>query len=100
MNTPKRLVRIAGILYLLVAIFEGFCRRICGAQDLGCRPTFPAAAAGNVVANAGWCAWVSCHLVLTGIECWELQDPEHPRAVPSSADHSFDHSLGTRQAIA
>jgi hypothetical protein len=50
-NSPKRLARIAGLLYLFVGIFGGFSE---GFVD----PTMyvagdPAATAGNVVANAG-----------------------------------------------
>jgi hypothetical protein len=51
MNSPKRIARIAGFLYLLVGIFGGFAE---GYVD----PTMYAAGnaavtAGNVVANAG-----------------------------------------------
>ena len=50
-NSPKRLARVAGLLYLFVAIFGGFAEgfvdpRMYVAGDA-------AAAAGNVVANAG-----------------------------------------------
>jgi hypothetical protein len=51
MNSPKRLARIAGALYLLVGIFGGFAQgyvepRVYAAGNA-------AATAGNVVANAG-----------------------------------------------
>src|SRR5947208_5250464 len=51
MNSPKRLARIAGVLYLLVGIFGGFAEgfvdpKIYVAGDA-------AATAGNVVANSG-----------------------------------------------
>ena len=51
MNSPKRLARIAGLLYLLVAIFGGFAQgfvypKMYAAGDA-------ATTAGNVVANAG-----------------------------------------------
>jgi hypothetical protein len=51
LNSPKRLARIAGVLYLLVAIFGGFAQgfvypKIYAASDA-------ATTAGNVVANAG-----------------------------------------------
>ena len=51
MNSPKRLARIAGVLYLLVGIFGGFAEgyvepKMYVAGDA-------AATAGNVVANAG-----------------------------------------------
>src|SRR5207245_10395342 len=50
-NSPKRLARIAGLLYLFVGIFGGFAEgfvdpRMYVAGDA-------AATAGNVVANAG-----------------------------------------------
>jgi Domain of unknown function (DUF4386) len=51
MNSPKRLARIAGVLYLLVGIFGGFAEgfvypKVYVAGDA-------AATAGNVVANSG-----------------------------------------------
>ena len=51
MNSPKRLARIAGVLYLLVGIFGGFAEgfvypKVYVADDA-------ATTAGNVVANAG-----------------------------------------------
>ena len=51
MNSPKRLARIAGVLYLLVGIFGGFAQgfvypKIYAAGDA-------ATTAGNVVANSG-----------------------------------------------
>jgi len=51
MNSPKRLARIAGVLYLLVAIFGGFAQgfvypKIYVAGDA-------AKTAGNVIANSG-----------------------------------------------
>ena len=51
MNSPKRLARIAGVLYLLVGIFGGFSQgfvypKIYAAGDA-------AATAGNLVANSG-----------------------------------------------
>src|SRR5689334_7413150 len=50
-NSPKRLARIAGVLYLLVAIFGGFAQafvypKVYIAGDA-------ATTAGNVLANAG-----------------------------------------------
>src|SRR5437588_8130511 len=51
MNSPKRLARIAGVLYLLVGIFGGFAQgfvypKIYAAGDA-------ATTAGNLVANSG-----------------------------------------------
>ena len=50
MNSPKRIARIAGVLYLLVAIFAGFaydvCTKLYVAGDA-------ATTAGNVAANSG-----------------------------------------------
>jgi hypothetical protein len=84
LNLPKRLARIAGVLYLLVAIFAGFAdnvyRRLYVAGDA-------AATAGNVVANSGLvrmavvsdmimvAAWVFLALIL-----YRLLKPVHPGA--------------------
>lgn len=51
MNSPKRLARIAGVLYLLVAIFGGFAAGYVAPKMYV--PGDAAATAGNVVANAG-----------------------------------------------
>lgn len=51
MNSPKRLARIAGLLYLIVGIFGGFSTAYVSAKVYV--PGDPATTAGNVVANAG-----------------------------------------------
>lgn len=51
MNSPKRLARIAGVLYLLVAIFGGFAEGFLDPKMYVAGNA--AATAGNVVANAG-----------------------------------------------
>ncbi len=51
MRAPKRLARIAGLLYLIVAIFGGFAQFGVRAQVYVAGDA--AATAGNVVANAG-----------------------------------------------
>jgi hypothetical protein len=51
MNSPKRLARIAGVLYLLVGIFGGFAEGYV--EPTMYVPGDAAATAGNVVANAG-----------------------------------------------
>jgi hypothetical protein len=50
-NSPKRLARIAGLIYLFVAIFGGFAEGFVDPRMYV--PGNAAAAAGNVVANAG-----------------------------------------------
>ncbi len=50
MNSPKRLARTAGVLYLLLAIFGGFAEGF--AEEKVYVPGDAAATAGNVVANA------------------------------------------------
>jgi hypothetical protein len=51
MNSPKRLARIAGVLYLLVGVFGGFAEGFVDPRMYVARNA--AATAGNVVANAG-----------------------------------------------
>jgi Domain of unknown function (DUF4386) len=51
MNSPKRLARIAGVLYLLVGIFGGFAEGYVEPKMYV--PGDAAGTAGNVVANAG-----------------------------------------------
>ena len=51
MNSPKRLARIAGVLYLLVGIFGGFAEGYV--EPTMYVPGDAAATAANVVANAG-----------------------------------------------
>lgn len=51
MTSPKRLARIAGLLYLAVAIFAGFAYGFVIAKVYA--PGDAAATAGNVLANAG-----------------------------------------------
>jgi Domain of unknown function (DUF4386) len=51
MNSPKRLARTAGVLYLLVAIFGGFAEGFVEPKMYVAGNA--AATAGNVVANAG-----------------------------------------------
>jgi len=51
MNSPKRLARIAGVLYLLVGIFGGFAEGFVEPKMYV--PGDAAASAGNVVANSG-----------------------------------------------
>ena len=51
MNSPKRLARIAGVLYLLVAIFGGFAEGFVDPKMYVAGNA--AATAGNVVANSG-----------------------------------------------
>jgi hypothetical protein len=51
MNSPKRLARIAGVLYLLVGIFGGFAEGFVEPKMYVAGNA--AATAGNVVANAG-----------------------------------------------
>jgi hypothetical protein len=51
MNSPKRLARIAGVLYLLVGIFGGFAEGFVEPKMYAAGNA--AATAGNVVANAG-----------------------------------------------
>ncbi len=51
MNAPKRLARIAGVLYLLVGIFGGFAEGFVDPKMYVAGNA--AATAGNVVANAG-----------------------------------------------
>ena len=51
MNSPKRLARIAGVLYLAVGIFGGFAEDFVGLKMYAAGNA--AATAGNVVANAG-----------------------------------------------
>src|SRR5437588_10098217 len=51
MNSPKRLARIAGVLYLFVALFGGFAEGFVDPKMYVAGNA--AAAAGNVVANAG-----------------------------------------------
>jgi len=51
MSSPKRLARIAGVLYLLVGIFGGFAEDFVGLKMYAAGNA--AATAGNVVANAG-----------------------------------------------
>ena len=63
MNSPKRLARIAGLLYLIVGIFGGFAvgyatPKVYAAGDA-------AATAGNILANSG--------LVLFGVMADLLQ---------------------------
>src|SRR5882762_7052827 len=50
-NAPKRLARIAGVLYLLVGIFGGFAEGFVEPKMYVAGNA--AATAGNVVANAG-----------------------------------------------
>jgi hypothetical protein len=50
MNSPKRIARIAGVLYLLVAVFAGFAYNVCTKLYVAGDAT---TTAGNVVANAG-----------------------------------------------
>jgi Domain of unknown function (DUF4386) len=50
MNSPKRIARIAGVLYLLVAIFAGFAYNVCTKLYVA---GDAATTAGNVVANSG-----------------------------------------------
>jgi hypothetical protein len=85
MNSPKRLARIAGVLYLLVGIFGGFAE---GFVD----PTMyvagnAAATVGNVVANAGLVRMgVVAHLldgvffVLTAVALYLLLNHVHKNA--------------------
>src|SRR5947209_3617903 len=51
MNSPKRLARIAGVLYLAVGIFGTFAEGFVGLKTYAAGNA--AATAGNVVANAG-----------------------------------------------
>jgi hypothetical protein len=51
MTSPKRLARIAGVLYLLVGVFGGFAEGYVEPKMYVAGDT--AATAGNVVANAG-----------------------------------------------
>lgn len=51
MNSPKRLARVAGVLYLLVGIFGGFAEGFVEPKMYVAGNA--AATAGNVVANAG-----------------------------------------------
>src|SRR5947208_5589500 len=51
MNSPKRLARIAGVLYLAVGIFGGFAEDFVDLKMYAAGNA--AATAGNVVANAG-----------------------------------------------
>src|SRR3989440_3790987 len=51
MNSPKRLARIAGVLYLLVGIFGGFAEGFVDPKMYVAGNA--AATAGNVVANSG-----------------------------------------------
>lgn len=51
MNSPKRIARIAGILYLLVAVFSTFA--ITFVRGKVYFPSDAAATLGNVVANSG-----------------------------------------------
>jgi Domain of unknown function (DUF4386) len=51
MTSPKRLARIAGVLYLLVAIFGGFAEGFVDPKMYSAGNA--AATAGNVLANAG-----------------------------------------------
>ena len=51
MNSPKRLARIAGVLYLAVGIFGAFAEGFVGLKMYAVGNA--AATAGNVVANAG-----------------------------------------------
>ena len=51
MNSPKRLARIAGVLYLLVGIFGGFAEGFVEPRMYAAGNA--ATTAGNVVANAG-----------------------------------------------
>src|SRR5437588_7321305 len=51
MNSPKRLARIAGVLYLAVGIFGAFAEGFVGLKLYAAGNA--AATAGNVVANAG-----------------------------------------------
>jgi len=51
MNSPKRLARIAGVLYLAVGIFGAFAEGFVGLKMYAAGNA--AATAGNVVANAG-----------------------------------------------
>src|SRR5437764_3289979 len=61
MNSPKRLARMAGVLYLAVGIFGAFAE---GFVDLKMYAASNAAAtAGNVVANAGLVRMGVVHLL-------------------------------------
>ena len=51
MNSPKRLARIAGVLYLLVGIFGGFAEGFVEPKMYAAGNA--ATTAGNVVANSG-----------------------------------------------
>jgi Domain of unknown function (DUF4386) len=51
MSSPKRLARIAGLLYLIVGIFGGFAIAFVAAKVYA--PGDAATTAGNVLANAG-----------------------------------------------
>jgi hypothetical protein len=51
MNSPKRLARIAGLLYLIVGIFGGFADAYVPAKVYA--PGDAATTAGNVLANSG-----------------------------------------------
>lgn len=51
MDSPKRLARTAGVLYLLVAIFSAFALLVVDAKVYAAGDA--AATAGNLIANAG-----------------------------------------------
>jgi hypothetical protein len=51
MNSPKRVARIAGVLYLLVAVFGGFAQGFLEPKMYVAGDA--AATAGNLVANEG-----------------------------------------------
>jgi hypothetical protein len=76
MNSPKRIARIAGVLYLIVAIFAGFAGSVFTKLYV---PSDAATTAANVIANAGLVrmavvsdliqvtAWVFLALTLYGL---------------------------------
>ena len=63
-KSPKRLARIAGVLYLLVGIFGGFAEGFVDPKVYVAGNA--ATTAGNVVANSGLVRWASSPTSWTG----------------------------------
>ena len=63
-KSPKRLARIAGVLYLLVGIFGGFAEGYVDPRMYA--PGGAAATAANLAANPALSAWASLRICWTG----------------------------------
>ncbi len=88
MNSPKRLARIAGVLYLLDGIFAGFAEGFVEPKMYVAGNA--AATAENVVANAG--------LVRIGVvaDLFEATDLYLPRTDPLPAAEAREQEHGQR----